>query len=74
MIARWTPETTSGLAGIGEWFGSARRSFPPLFLPYAGILLLFLLIPLQDTRPGSAQAAYDHAVLIFQRGDLVKSQ
>jgi len=74
LIARWTPETTSGLAGIGEWFGSARRSFPPLFLPYAGILLLFLLIPLQDTRPGSAQAAYDHAVLIFQRGDLVKSQ
>jgi len=36
--------------------------------------LLLLLIPLEDTRPGSDQAAYDHAVQIFQRGDLAKSQ
>jgi CHAT domain-containing protein/tetratricopeptide (TPR) repeat protein len=36
--------------------------------------LLLLLIPLEDMRPGSAQAAYDHAVQTFQRGDLAKSQ
>jgi CHAT domain-containing protein len=45
-----------------------------LFFPYAGILLLFLLTPLEDARSGSAQAAYDHAVQTFQRGDLAKSQ
>ena len=67
-------KATSTLADIGEWFGGAGRNFPPLFFPYAGILLLFLLIPLEDTRPGSAQAAYDHAVLIFQQGYLAKGQ
>jgi CHAT domain-containing protein len=36
--------------------------------------LLFLLIPLEDTRPGRALAAYDHVVQVFQRGDLVRSQ
>lgn len=36
--------------------------------------MLLLLIPLKDTRPGSAQAAYDRAVQLFQRGDLAKSQ
>jgi CHAT domain-containing protein len=38
------------------------------------VLLLLLLIPLKDTCPGSTQAAYDHAVQTFQRGDLAKSQ
>jgi CHAT domain-containing protein/Flp pilus assembly protein TadD len=38
------------------------------------VLLLLLLIPLEDSSPGSAQAAYDHAVLTFQRGNLAKSQ
>ena len=33
-----------------------------------------LLIPLEDTRPNSAQAVFDHAVLTFQRGDLAISQ
>jgi CHAT domain-containing protein/Flp pilus assembly protein TadD len=37
-------------------------------------LLLLLMIPLEDTRPGSTQAAYDHARNLFQRGDLTKSQ
>jgi CHAT domain-containing protein/uncharacterized protein HemY len=36
--------------------------------------LLLLLIPLEDTRPESAQAAYHHAVQLFQRGDLAQSQ
>lgn len=35
---------------------------------------MLLLIPLKDTRPGCAQAAYVHAVRLFQRGDLAKSQ
>ena len=33
-----------------------------------------LLIPVEDTHPGSAQAAYDHAVQLYQRGDLAISQ
>jgi CHAT domain-containing protein/Tfp pilus assembly protein PilF len=33
-----------------------------------------LLIPLQDTLPGRAPAAYDYAVQIFQHGDLAESQ
>ena len=33
-----------------------------------------LLIPLQDTRPSSAQVAYDHALHIFQQGNLANSQ
>jgi CHAT domain-containing protein len=67
-------ETASGPTGIWEWLSSAWRSFLPRLFPYALVLLLLLLIPLKDTRPGSAQAAYDHAVQLFQRGDLAKSQ
>lgn len=36
--------------------------------------MLLLLIFLKDNNPGSAQAAYDHAEEIFQRGDLAKGQ
>jgi CHAT domain-containing protein/tetratricopeptide (TPR) repeat protein len=41
------------------------------------LLLLFLLplvLPLEDTRPESAQAAYDHAWRLFQSGYLALSQ
>ncbi len=38
------------------------------------ILGLLLLIPLQDTRPATAQALYDQARLEFLRGDLADSQ
>jgi CHAT domain-containing protein len=37
-------------------------------------LILLLLIPLKDNNPGSAQAEYDHAERVFQRGNLAKSQ
>jgi CHAT domain-containing protein len=37
-------------------------------------LVLFLLIPLQDTRTGSAKAAYEHALRFFQHGKLEESQ
>jgi CHAT domain-containing protein/tetratricopeptide (TPR) repeat protein len=43
-------------------------------LLFAWGLIFLLLIPLEDTRPGGAQAAYDHAMQTFQRGDLAKSQ
>jgi CHAT domain-containing protein len=36
--------------------------------------LLLFLIPLQDTRPGSAKAAYDYAWKLFQHGRLADSQ
>jgi CHAT domain-containing protein len=36
--------------------------------------VLVLLIPLEDSRPGKAQAEYDHAWQLFLHGDLVKSQ
>jgi CHAT domain-containing protein len=36
--------------------------------------VLLLLIPLQDTNPRSAQAAYEHAQALFQHGDLASSQ
>jgi len=41
------------------------------------LFLLFLLafvLPLEDTRPASAQAVYDHAWRLFQSGYLAKSQ
>jgi len=36
--------------------------------------MLLLLIPLHDTRPDSAQAAYDHAWTLFLHGKLADSQ
>ena len=44
------------------------------FVPCACVLLLLLLLPLEDTRPGGIQAEYDHAWKLFQQGDLTKSQ
>ncbi|MGD0789038.1 MAG: CHAT domain-containing protein [Terracidiphilus sp.] len=40
----------------------------------AWALVLLLLIPLEDTRPGRAQAEYDHARTLFQHGDLIGCQ
>lgn len=40
----------------------------------AWVVVLLLLIPLQDTKPGSAQAAYEHARTLFQHGKLARSQ
>jgi CHAT domain-containing protein len=36
--------------------------------------LLLLLISIEDTRPGSAEAAYDHARKLFEHGRLADSQ
>lgn len=67
-------DITSVPAGIQGWFGSVRRSFRLLISPCTWALVLLLLIPLQDSRPGSAQAAYDHARILFQHGRLADSQ
>jgi len=49
------------------------RSFRPRLILYA-LGLTILLLPLEDIRPDNAQAAFDHAVHTFQRGDLAISQ
>jgi CHAT domain-containing protein/tetratricopeptide (TPR) repeat protein len=61
-------------AAIRGWHVSLGRSLRFRWLRYAWVLGLLLLIPLQDTRAGSAQAAYDHIVQIFQQGDLARGQ
>ncbi len=43
-----------------------------LILPAA--LAFLLVIPLRDTMPGGAQAAFNHASRLFQQGSLAKSQ
>jgi len=48
------------------------RSFRPITL--LPLLLLLLVLPLEDTRPTCAQAAYDHAWRLFQSGYLALSQ
>jgi len=38
------------------------------------LVLLALLLPLEDTRPGSSQAVYDHVLQLFLHGDLTECQ
>jgi CHAT domain-containing protein len=38
------------------------------------VFILLLLIFIEDTHPGNAQALYSHIVFIFQQGNLAKSQ
>ena len=38
------------------------------------LLILALLIPLEDTRPGTTQAVYNHALQLLLRGNLIDSQ
>jgi CHAT domain-containing protein/Tfp pilus assembly protein PilF len=64
----------TGPAGIHTWFGSTWHCFRSLTFPYIWVLALSLLIPLQDTRPGRAQAAYDHASILLGHGRLIDSQ
>ena len=51
-----------------------RRSFPLRRALLSGTAGLLLLIPIADSRPGSAKAAYDHAHELFLQGDLIRSQ
>ena len=41
---------------------------------WLSLLLLLFLLPFKDTRPQTAQAAYDHARGLLQQGDLVNGQ
>jgi len=56
------------------WF--AGLGHDPRIWPVLALIALvgLLFIPIEDTRPGGVQAQYDHALLLFQRGYLEKSQ
>jgi len=64
----------SGLVGIRDWVGNAWRGLPSRLPPVTWVLFLLLLVFLEDTRSGRAPAAYDHALQIYQRGELAISQ
>jgi CHAT domain-containing protein len=70
---RW-PRTHSGLEGILGRVCDFLRSFRLWIFRSAWVLALLFLILLKDSRPGSAQAAYEYAVQVFQRGNLAISQ
>src|SRR6266567_2468530 len=40
----------------------------------AWALVLLVLVPIVDNRPGSVEEAYDHANRLFRDGDLIKTQ
>jgi CHAT domain-containing protein/Tfp pilus assembly protein PilF len=73
-FARWAKLFLLSPAGIRERSRSILRSFYFYIIPGTWALLLLLLIPLEDARPGSAQAAYDHAWNLFLMGRLTDSQ
>jgi CHAT domain-containing protein len=50
------------------------RTLQPLRLRFAWAVVLLLLVPFKDSRPGNAATAYDHAHQLFLRGFLEKSQ
>ena len=59
-----------GLFG-GVWRGIRLRSTRRLG---ALLFLMMLLIPLEDSHPGSTRAVYDRALQLFLHGDLIESQ
>ncbi len=61
-------------AGMPERRSRALRRLHGQSSPYIALLALLILIPLQDIRPVSAQAEYDQAWRLFQRGYLKASQ
>jgi len=65
---------TSRPAGIRGWFFRFWCGSHPWAYLFACVLILLLLFPLEDNNPGSAQAAYDHALKLFQEGRLSDSQ
>jgi CHAT domain-containing protein len=64
----------SGLAGMWIGFRGALRKSGLRVFPFAWVLLLFMLSPLEDTSSGRAQAAYDHAWRLLEHGGLADSQ
>jgi CHAT domain-containing protein len=61
-------------AGNRARFNSAGRSFRQRIFPWAWALALLVLIPIQDTLPGRAQAEYDYGLTLLQHGELIKCQ
>ncbi len=65
---------TPRLAEICGWFCRFWRGFHPWASILLWALVLFLLLSIKDNSPGSVQAAYGHALKLFQQGKLADSQ
>ena len=55
-------------------FESTGQSLKPRRFQFLWACVLLLLVPVQCSRPGQAQAEYDHAAKLFQHGYLAKSR
>lgn len=73
-MSRWIVKIASNRAGIRRRFRGVWRNHRRWWVPGVYALFFLLLLPLQDTNPNSAQAAFDHAMQTLQKGDLVISQ
>jgi CHAT domain-containing protein len=74
LNARQIIDINSDLTGIRGWYRNSLSLFRCGIPSLAWALALLLLIPIEDSRPGGAQVAYDHAWKLFQQGRLVDSQ
>jgi CHAT domain-containing protein/Tfp pilus assembly protein PilF len=59
---------------ITEDHDQSRRSWFSRFREWLPILVILSVLPLRDSSAASPQSAYDHAWLLFVRGDLENSQ
>ncbi len=59
---------------VMDWLRRIVRTRWPRRLIFGGTLMLLLLVPLTDKRPGSPQAEFDHARQLFLHGYLEMSQ
>src|ERR1019366_9538639 len=71
---RWAGFRASLKTGAMVFLRTVRNGFHPGYSKYAWTLALLLLIPLEDTRPMSAEVHYNHAWQLFLHGELAKSQ
>ncbi len=68
-IGRQEPRKTWTAPSVRSWRHALRWRFQ-----LAWAVALLLLVPIKDTQPDSAQAAYDHAHQLFLHGDLTRTQ
>jgi len=74
--ARWESTGLTALSSLNRKGVGLRRALRrlPSFGGLALTLLIPVLLPLQDTLPGRAQVAYDHALALYHHGLLERSQ
>jgi CHAT domain-containing protein/Tfp pilus assembly protein PilF len=72
--ARWIKENVPYLAGIRIGFDDHELAVFFRLILCVSTLLILLLSPIEDTRPGGAESAYSHALKLFQLGRLVDCQ